>query len=39
MSLIAITSLESASRKFFINLTYNMCKNSLSNVFGLSRPK
>ena len=27
MSLTAISSLESAIRKFFMNATYNMCKN------------
>ena len=27
MSLTAISSLESARRKFFMNATYNMCKN------------
>ena len=39
MSLTAISSLESARRKFFINSTQNMCKNLESNVFGLRRPK
>ena len=39
MSLIAITTLESARRKFFMNSTENMCKNLKSNVLGLRRPK
>ena len=39
MSLTAISSPESASRKFFMNSTQNMCKNLESNVFGLGRPK
>ena len=39
MSLTAITSLESAKRKFFMNPTQNMCKNLESNVFGFRRPK
>ena len=39
MSLIAICSLESARRKFFMNSTQNMCKNFESNVFGLTTPK
>ena len=39
MSLTAISSLESARRKFFMNWTQNMCKNLESNVFGLRRPK
>ena len=34
MSLIAISSLESARRKFFMNSTENICKNLKSNVFG-----
>ena len=34
MSLIAITTLESARRKFFFNSTENMCKNLKSNVLG-----
>ena len=34
MSLIAISTLESARRKFFLNSTENMCKNLESNVFG-----
>ena len=39
MSLRATSSLESATRKFFMNSTYIMCKVLESNVFGLSRPK
>ena len=39
MSLTAISSLESARRKFFMNSWQNMCKNLESNVFGLRRPK
>ena len=39
MSLNAISSLESARRKFLINSMQNMCKNLESNVFGLRRPK
>ena len=39
MSLTAITSLESAKRKFFMNPTQNMCKNWESNLFGFRRPK
>ena len=39
MSLTAISSLESARRKFFMNSTENMCKNLESNVFGLRSPK
>ena len=39
MSITAISSPESARRKFFMNSTQNMCKNSESNVFGLRRPK
>ena len=35
MSLTAISSLESARRKFFMNSTENMCKNLESNVLGL----
>ena len=36
MSLTAISCLESARRKFFMNSTQNMCKNLESNVFGSS---
>ena len=39
MSLIAISSLESATRKFFMNSTYIMSTMKESNVFGLRRPK
>ena len=39
MSLTAISSFESARRKFFMNSLQNMCKNFESNVFGLRRPK
>ena len=39
MCLTAISSLESAKRKFFLNLPQNMCKNLESNVFGLRSPK
>ena len=39
MSLTAISSLESARRKFLMNSTENMCKNLESNVFGLRSPK
>ena len=39
MSLTTICSLESARKKFFMNLTHNMCKNLESNVFGLRTPK
>ena len=39
MSITAISSLESARTKFFMNSTYIMCKVLESNVFGLRRPK
>ena len=39
MILTAISSLESARRKFFMNLTYIMSRKWESNVFGLRRPK
>ena len=39
MSLTAISSLESATRKFFLNWTFIMCRKWESNVFGLRRPK
>ena len=39
MSLIAISTLQSTRRKFFLNPTENMCKNLKSNVLGLRRPK
>ena len=39
MSLTAMSSLESARGKFFLNSTFIMCKDLESNVFGLTRPK
>ena len=39
MSLTAISSLESAGRKFFINSMYIMSRKLESNLFGLRRPK
>ena len=39
MSLRAISSLESARRKFFMNTTYIMSRKWETNVFGLRRPK
>ena len=39
MSLTAISSLESARRKFFMNWTRIMSRKKESNVFGLRRPK
>ena len=39
MSLRAISSLESAGRKFFMNTTYIMSRKLETNVFGLRRPK
>ena len=39
MSLRAISSLESARRKFFMNTTYIMSRKMESNVFGIGRPK
>ena len=39
MSLTAMSSLESARRKFFIHPTYIMSRKYESNVFGLRRPK
>ena len=39
MSLTANSSLESARRKFFMNLTYIKSRMQESNVFGLRRPK
>ena len=39
MSLAAISSLESARRKFFLNSTCIMSRRQESNVFGLRRPK
>ena len=39
MSLTAISSLESATTKFFMNSTYIVSRKKESNVFGLRRPK
>ena len=39
MSLTAISSLESARRKFFMNWAYIMSRKLESNVSGLRRPK
>ena len=39
MSLTAISSLESARRKFFMNQTYKLSRKWQSNVFVLSRLK
>ena len=39
MSRIAMSSLESATRKFFMNSTHIMSRKKESNVFGLRRPK
>ena len=39
MSLTAISSLEWARRKFFMNSTSMMSRKKGSNVFGLRRPK
>ena len=39
MSLTAISSLESAREKFFMNSTYIMSRQQESNVFLLRRPK
>ena len=39
MSLTAISSLEWARRKFFMNWTYIVSRKKESNVFGLRRPK
>ena len=39
MSLRAISSLESARRKFLMNSTYIMSRKMESNIFGLRRPK
>ena len=39
MSPTANSSLESARRKFFMNLTYFMSRMQESNVFVLRRPK
>ena len=39
MSVAAMSLLESARRKFFMNSTYMMSRRWDSNVFGLRRPK
>ena len=39
MSVTAISSLEWARRKFFMNSTSIMSRKNSSNVFGLRRPK
>ena len=39
MILTAISTLESARRKFFMKPTYIISRKEESNVFGLSRPK
>ena len=39
MSRTAISSLESARRKFFMKSTYIMSRKKESNVFGLRGPK
>ena len=39
MNLTAMSLLESARRKFFMNSTYNMSRIWHSNVFALRRPK
>ena len=39
MSLAVISSLESATRKFFMNSTYILSRKWESNVFVLRRPK
>ena len=39
MCLIAISTLESARRKFFLNSTENMCKSLESKILGLRSPK
>ena len=39
MSLIAMSLLESARRKFFMNATCIMSRKYDSNVFGLRRPR
>ena len=39
MSRTAMSSLESARRKFFMNWTHIMSRKRESNVFGLRRPK
>ena len=39
MSRTAMSSLESARRKFFMNSTHILSRKEESNVFGLRRPK
>ena len=39
MSLTAISSLESTTRKFFMNSTYIIGRKKKAYVFGLRRPK
>ena len=39
MRVTAISSLEWARRKFFMNWTYIMSRKQESNVFALRRPK
>ena len=39
MSRAAMSSLESARRKFFMNSTYIVSRKKESNVSGLRRPK
>ena len=39
MSLTANSSVGSARKKIFMNLTYTMSRKQESNVFGLRRPK
>ena len=39
MSLTAMSSLESARRKFFMNSTYIVSRKKELNVSGLRRPK
>ena len=39
MSRTAMSSLESARRKFFMNSTHIMSRKKESNVFGLRRPR
>ena len=39
MTLISLSSLSSARKKFLMNSTYIMSRKWESNVFGLNRPK
>ena len=39
MTLTAISSLESVTKKFLVNSTYIMSRKWESDVFGLRRPK